>query len=704
MNVRCSGEFSFSDRTISPEEGECRVFVYLDMWFMERQTQRIKISGTGGEIYRYTVSGKLRPQAGGSIPPDANVVFVCEVQQKNEDGIYCWVSGGRTVKNVLKTMKQVSFSAAPVGRKLQRPSRRPDSRGATSSTPLLMGTLGGRVKGELVGLSVASRVVTGIAGKVLARCNSPPLEDFLSPLPVRELIYPVTGATEWLSVTTLADLERVRTAANKHMRRMKQMCGSLRRTESGTDGIMCYQFPGDVIFGEGMTCPLPTLAMLCREAPVSTEAFWSEQIRQAMIRGRDTNPRGIQSREEWSTAAPERQSAFVSLVVANAAQMMDYKADENDTNERGSGRRWLRDGVYGAEIFSFAATEGSGDCEDMAILMLLMKMSLERLVPSGADPVLEEVQQMSKTYITFVTLSSVHGMKVGDGHTTQTESMGAHMTLVWMLARTLKAHTAHVSYPVAECPETPEPKEGQLHVMISEGTGPFTTANNCTDACAARLQGVEELRAPLAESWRDKDGAPQKTSFFSAAVDMYGVYGGVMLAYSAMWRAPGNESGDKDGDADNFKTVDYTYGAYFEHMMNDMENSYLLPHPAMSAELGHGIAAGTRISMPPPLMGLTEVGKTPPSDRPLQLIKRAFSIDPTAPKLANYAPGDDIPGHERQGYWLTLQTVSQEDVLGALVRKARAVGAGTVADMQWEWWPQSDYLGGVWRVELLVKK
>lgn len=428
-----------------------------------------------------------------------------------------------------------------------------------------------------------------------------------------------------------------------------------------------------------------------------------------MVRGQDTIPMGISSAEEWKTTTAERQSAFMALVVANTAQMMTYKADVDDENTRASGQSWNESRFHGAEIFSAAASEGSGDCEDLAILILLMKLSLEALDlenepgfgNSPLDRVLLGVQAMCRTYIPFVVLSSVNAANVAAGmaKSVQPAEMGAHMTLMWMPGDTVKRNIMEVGYPVERFPAVKPAAEGQLHVILSEGTGPFSTGIDHTDAPVNReaFGGVMPIfTAPLAEPWRDPFlGTPKKTTFFSAAIDMYGVYideqGPAVLSYCAMFQAKGSSQ--------------YTYGAFFECMMNNMDGCKLLPMRAIPPDQLVKMTAATRASIPPPLMDLSPVTTSPPSDQALRAIKAAVPMIPTgnAPTLATFSASSDSE-YEVQGYWVTAQALSQPELVRKLVQQASTIAPNTVADMQWEWWPMSDYLGGTWRVTVLVKR
>lgn len=669
--IEVDGSFQFDDSDLSPEEGSYRMCVALDGTFHNRHVDTIVIDAVddGNTVYSFSVSGLLRPEYGTEIPPDAKLMFVGEVQQRNEEGEYCWVNGGLCGQDLQDFL--MDAEAERIGLSIRRTRRHI---GARVKVPglldldLRIGPVHDRIKARIRNVSINARAQKLVGDGMRKR------------YPARKVLGKCTAMG---SIASQGQLDAYQHASAAFLDGLQRLCLDMRHTERGTENIRCFEFPGESMWAAGLHARLPTMAMLMREAPHSTREFWKEQLRQCFLRGKDTSPPGIQSAQEFREASAARRSAFVALLMANAAQMMSYKADEDDENRRGSGQPWRESLLSGAEIFSAAASEGSGDCEDLAILILLLKISFEEMVFD--DPILRACQVMSRSYLAFIGLASVHGAEVKN---TSTQAMGAHMTLVWMLADVVRTHQHAVSYPIEQLPEVPLPEPGQHTVMISEGTGPFSTGIDHTDAARDRsviLDNVPVLKAPLADPWVDaRTGKPCKTEFFSAAMDLYGVYSdpqsgkATFLAYYATYCAPGQSA--------------HTYGAFFEWMMYNMERCKLLPYPRMEPQLLEWVAAAMRCTIPPPPLQLSSDVTRPPSDAPLRRIRAAIPL---------FIPRGPIQTEE-QTYWVTQQALSQPELVDAMVEGASKILSGKVVDMKWDWWPQSDHWGGVWHVTFTV--
>jgi len=693
--VVVSGHFTFDARHLSAHEGHARVFVYLDGAYTDRVCH--KGVCVPGKRYSYKISGSLMPKFNGKHPADARIVFAAQVQRPNEQGVLCYVYAGMESVDLLPLLGGDRRTSAGNGPLLIEQKAGTESKVAATLINLIMGPVQGRVKGVLrdVGISATS-VPAPMGAKYGTQRGMPP----------QRLIYPPGVLDLEGSITTQSGLQRAMHLTDQYVDQMQDILARLQRTQRGTDGIRCFVYPGETRWATGLRGSVPVQAMFMRPIPVTTEAFWENQIDYALQRGIDTDPPGIRTRAEWEGATAERRSAFMALVVANTGQMLEYMPDQADNNEGPS--LWSSSNVEPAEIFSNAASEGAGDCEDTALFIMLLKLSLEALVVRDPNSMLASIQRMSRTYIPFIALCSVNSADVASGMSGDRSAerpMGAHMTLLWIPGKLVERNLLAVKYATVPVPDVPHPEEGQQHVIITEGTGAFTTGLEHQDGPDNRegflraLSGNRDelpIKRPLAERWKDPaTGKFNVTRFFSMAQDLFGVcitegggdYSVALLSYSMVYR--------KSGDGP------YTYGAPLEQMMNDMEGCRFLPHRAIPLELLRYMASGTRGSVPPPLMDApTRPVEVPPALEQLRAAMRTGA----GPKFGFDGAMLEDPAYELQNYWICHQALTQPQLAAELVQAASQMPRGVVSDMQYRQWGLTDDLPPVYRISCIVKK
>ena len=231
-------------------------------------------------------------------------------------------------------------------------------------------------------------------------------------------------------------------------------------------------------------CFVPIEGFAIEEPFESNVGYFENAYRQIMIR------RNLDPDHDWNALDRVHRAEVMAAVCTYAPQSFDYISDTVDMSNR------LKE-IYdlakrlGFEDFNCMGTTLSGDCEDGAKLTQLIFFALCHLDMSNAGPILQEIQQIAKMYVYFLTLATVHGAKAED----QTEHIGAHMYgMLIPKHQVLQALRSNEmgNQLLSKLPVDDYMKSAGMPTLFCEGTGnirslgpgPVMTVNGCVRSAA----------------------------------------------------------------------------------------------------------------------------------------------------------------------------------------------------------------------------
>ena len=174
--------------------------------------------------------------------------------------------------------------------------------------------------------------------------------------------------------------------------------------------------------------------------------------------------------EQFNWLADSRAPPMLGRVLTLAANLMAYVPDIVYLPSRSDRRKFLRKAL---ESFDLARTRWGGDCEDLALEIVLEAAELSLLPKEQLSRPLSQMQQLRSMYVIAMCLGGVSSAEI-NGDYGQLKQMGAHMWSVmiwkplwnhwWQAGNGKSVSAASSSSPMTEPP-------GGHYVLILEGTG-----------------------------------------------------------------------------------------------------------------------------------------------------------------------------------------------------------------------------------------
>jgi len=176
---------------------------------------------------------------------------------------------------------------------------------------------------------------------------------------------------------------------------------------------------------------VPIEGFLMNQEVTVNEGFYKNAFEHTMRRHGFSD-----ARREFASLPRARKAEIMVDMMSYASQSLDYISDTVDRSSRTAGPYEVNL-KQAFEDMSNAGTTGSGDCEDLACLILAIFLAflklIDKLLHQGTtavkvDPILVELHGIARCYIGFLTLATVHGAKADD----KTEHIGAHMYVLFL--------------------------------------------------------------------------------------------------------------------------------------------------------------------------------------------------------------------------------------------------------------------------------
>lgn len=163
----------------------------------------------------------------------------------------------------------------------------------------------------------------------------------------------------------------------------------------------------------------------------------------------------------------DRAPAMLGRVLTLAANLMAYIPDIVYLPSRADRKRFLRKPL---ESFDLARTRGAGDCEDLALEIVLEAAELMLLPKAGLSRALSQMQVLREMYVFCMSLGGVSSAEI-NGDYGQLKQMGAHMWAM-MIWRQLWNHWWRQGNGSPQDRKQALGKPpGDQYVLVLEGTG-----------------------------------------------------------------------------------------------------------------------------------------------------------------------------------------------------------------------------------------
>lgn len=247
-------------------------------------------------------------------------------------------------------------------------------------------------------------------------------------------------------------------AVDTYIQTTMQIETNMPDTLNGTDRMrMPFDFSEN---GFQMGYALPAIAYVMAETPKSNLRYWENAFQTVMKRN---------DFHSFESLDLENKARIVILTICYVAQFLDYVGDTVDRNTKG---KWMKQLQEAYENFGDAGFTWSGDCEDLACLILQCYWAFVGFDFKGF-PTFIEMQKIANAYVAILSLDVVHGAQVSD----QVESYGAHMNVNFVpLDLFEKWHDAEIESNAKNYPKSISTKKliiKGLPFLVGEGTGMY---------------------------------------------------------------------------------------------------------------------------------------------------------------------------------------------------------------------------------------
>lgn len=392
-------------------------------------------------------------------------------------------------------------------------------------------------------------------------------------------------------------------------------------TVPGTERMRVPYFYGEAGIQSTGGVPLPAVAYVLAETPISNTTFWVNAHENVMRR----------DNAKWEQLTLEGKARATILMISYCPQYLDYVGDKVDRARRHVeyGRKIgyevpltpaeiafedhahvdriiVQNSQQPYENFGDSITTWSGDCEDLATGIAQIKNALEEHVfPPGPEfDKFRYMQRISHSYINPLSLDVVRGAQVN-----QVAHVGAHMNdnfipLDMFYKEMRKTKDGRELIKEMSKPERPSIfKKSEnliegLPFMIGEGTGmyePLGIENPLMPVMSYVYQcpSLSSFKKPISHTRREIG-----SFFIGSLVGMtdYFYRRGARTPL-AFWYCTKKEDGT------------LTRGATYDDMINNNDKVSLRPQPAPTRPIMGLIEESIRVRVPPRPLTLTEMKK-----------------------------------------------------------------------------------------------
>ena len=268
--------------------------------------------------------------------------------------------------------------------------------------------------------------------------------------------YPLKAPMISRAITT----QNSKKLVDSYIQTMMQIETNMPDTLNGTDRMrMPFDYSEN---GFQMGYALPAIAYVMAETPKSNLRYWENAFQTVMKRN---------DFHSFESLDLENKARIVILTICYVAQFLDYVGDTVDRNTKA---KWTKQLVEAYENFGDAGFTWSGDCEDLACLILQCYWAFVGFKFVGGDAVVfTEMQKIANAYVAVLSLDVVHGAQVSD----QVESYGAHMNVNFVpLELFEKWYDAEIETNAINYPKSNNAKKliiKGLPFLVGEGTGMY---------------------------------------------------------------------------------------------------------------------------------------------------------------------------------------------------------------------------------------
>ena len=393
-------------------------------------------------------------------------------------------------------------------------------------------------------------------------------------------------------------------------------------TDPETGNVRVPFYYGDT--GMHRKVPLPAGAFLLFQTPRSNALFWINMIDVVLRRDNKSGP-------DVSGFNLIQRARLMVEMCCGLVQSLDYIGDFVDTNRRyrtavvgfldgSSDVEFDPRKVSGCERFGDALRDTVGDCEDLALAIIMVFTAFLEAVEGSLLPgnaIFGELYRIAMQYVAFVTLDSVTAMAVkapedrGRDETGK-RKLGAHMAVKFFPAPYVSDGMRRTAEEEGRgqdnTPFVPFSADAeQLPIMVGEGTGMFECWGIESDPISGERNCVYLEMSSFAFAKKPIVHPPRSEfSFYvGSQIGLTNYWyrlkhnlGGVWFGYTGRYADPRLGDGGKT----------FQRGVKFVDMQKASPRMCIKPHPLFSDTIMAWLKIATRIRVPPRDLVLTEEG------------------------------------------------------------------------------------------------
>lgn len=619
---------------LSPAESDPTVAIYVSECAFESFVEyEVPVNNPTQTIAVTLPNTAWLKDAPASWPVHTKVVFYATCLRKNEQGTKCRVDAGFGSVNLIDLLDPVAALAS-------------GGLGKTGAfiVPLCLNTCNDYEKGRVRILLPSSSQYATIDKTRFAFAGAKPIAAHgggeVIRLPPRQSngLYdsrPLRHRITYKDALQEEPVLAVEQECAAYIKKIMEREIAMPNTDKETGNVRVPIYYGDV----GMTrrVPLPAAAFMLFRTPRSNLRFWTNTAEVCLARdGR--NVHDVMNKRRMDLT--QRARLMVEMCCA-LVQSLDYIGDLFDMNRRFTQRveGFLAGSpdvafnpayVKGCERFGDALRDKTGDCEDLALAIIMVWSALIDAGQAGMfghsdHAYLREMVRIARQYIPFVTLDSVMAMAIkareDEGRDkTGKRQLGAHMAVKFInspivrecMERTDKQMGTSYARDVPFLPEEPDARD--LPLLVGEGTGMFECYGLIIDPISGERSYVYSHLPSLSFAKKPIVHPPHAASSFYVG-SMVGLtpywfrqgynLGGVWFGYTGHFADPA--IGPTDGSI-------FHRGVKFVEMDNASDRMCIMPHPVFSESLMEWMRVCTKIRVPPRDLILTQRGIASQSD------------------------------------------------------------------------------------------
>ncbi len=546
------------------------------------------------------------------LPLYTKVVFYVTCMKPNDHGAMCRVDAGLGVINLVDMTTIPGIFSEDVPLKLYTCERYEKGKLRVVSMPSLI-NLGPRVKWAIgAAASAAPPSTIGESFGVVTTGHSLFGEDVRTMMAQLRQMKLKDDDPEPLPVEV---------EAMAHIKGTMEREMAMPNTDPETGNVRVPIYYGDV--GMYRRVPLPAAAFMLFQTPRSNLFFWTNIVEVCLKRdGRNVNDVLMMDLTQKARLMVEAVCALV--------QALDYIGDLFDMNKRFTQRvegflsgspnvRYDPKRVNGCERFGDALRDGTGDCEDLALAIVMIFTALLAAWRAGmfsSDPkllYLVQLCEIAQQYIPWITLDSVTAAAIKIDEERGKRHLGAHMAVKFLPAIYVKECVERATGQPCTLPFYPFSRDAvDLPILVGEGTGMFECWGIVVDPISGERVCVYRNMPSLAFAKKPIVHPPGVASTF---------YVGSMIGLTNYWfdmpksMNPPNLGGAWFGYVGDYAdpTIGdggqtFQRGVQFIEMENKSPRMCILPQPLFSDRLMAWMRVATRIRVKPRDLYLTKQG------------------------------------------------------------------------------------------------